>query len=98
MGIGLAAYSMAPSIYGFIFTMIVNPFDYSPKGDPKYFDYRVSDEVPSSIRYLSLIILAVGILGPLMMGRKKNINLDSTSSHNLSLKQVLLQGKFWYLF
>lgn len=98
MGIGLCGYSMAPSLYGLIFTLMINPQNSSPIGTPKYFTSELTQNVPRTIRYLAGIILAIGILGSLLMIKNKKTSIHSTGTHKLSISQVLCHGKFWYLF
>ena len=98
MGIGLCAYSMAPTIYGFVFTLMVNPSNEYPVGEPKYFENEVSSNVPLSLIYLALIILVLGVVGSILMAKNKNISFESTSSQTYTFAQVITHGKFWYLF
>lgn len=98
MEMGLCSYAMAPSIYGFFFILLVNPFDKSPQGEPKYFSNEVNNKVPESLQYLSGIFTITALAGSLLMAKFKKITLETTANHTFLIGQVLCQGKFWYLF
>jgi hypothetical protein len=99
MGIGLCGYAMAPTIYGIIFTMCVNPDNiYPDENNQNYFNAEVTSRVPTSIKILAIIFLIIGLLSSFFMNIKSDIKVDSGSKSTFTLKEVLKHSKFWYLF
>lgn len=97
MGVGLSSYAIAPSIYGILFTFLVNPNDLSPVGESiKYFTSEVYSNVPSSIIYLGVILLIVGVLGTFCLGKHKG-HASQTDKKTKNLRQILSDHRFWYL-
>lgn len=103
IGIGLSSYGIAPFIYGFIFTCLINPENQPPTrtisyGDEKLklFDESVYSRLPMTIRILSIILFVVGFISIALIYDKRHSTIRST--YTLTLKQLLSKYNFWYLF
>lgn len=101
-GIGLSSFALAPFIFGYIFSCIINPDNKSPTriityGDQelRLFDKDVFSRLPMTIRYLSLILLIIGIFATVIMYDK---SLNTTkSTYSITFKQLFKEYKSWYL-
>ncbi|OMJ91606.1 hypothetical protein SteCoe_5868 [Stentor coeruleus] len=101
-GIGLSSFAHAPFIFGYIFSCIINPDNKPPTrtiiyGDEKLklFDKDVFSRLPMTIRYLSLILLILGIFAAVIM-YDKSLN-TSKITHTITFKQLFKEYKSWYL-
>lgn len=106
-GILLAGLNLGPAVFGIIFTMIVNPYNYEAKSiqsngkeDQKIFDKNVSDRVPMTIRWIVVIAALCSLLGFVLIKRKwksESIEDDATKS-TMTFKDMLKNWKAWNLF
>ena len=104
-GLGLSGFSMSPFIYGFVFTLIINPNNDRPTeteedGDfkEKLFGKDVYESFPMTIRYLSIILLVVGLVGAFFLNKKSEKQEEKASISFLPFVKIIKLHKFWYIF
>ena len=103
-GLGLSGYSLSPFIYGFTFTLIINPNNESTTqteedGDfkEKLFSKEVYQNFPSTIRYISIILFLVGLFGLCLMFRKIEKKEKEPPVASIPMLKNLKTLKFWYV-
>lgn len=106
-GFALIGYSLGPMIFGFIFTMIVNPDDYQAENvesdgneDQKMFGHDVTNRVPKAIRLLCLCLLTSYIIGITFLKRKWKVDIKEgeAGKATMTFSQMIKSLKVWNLF
>lgn len=102
-GLGAASFGIAPFVYGFIFTLIINPNNQSPDKtihngelETKVFGEEIYDRFPMTLRYLSIILLIVGLAGASCLYSKPH-SAQPNKNFTITVGQLLRMKKFWYL-
>ncbi|CAG9328311.1 unnamed protein product [Blepharisma stoltei] len=105
--IGFSGYSLGPTIFGLIWTMMVNPNNKSPhskhngNSSSSYFGHEVYNKVPATIRWICLIYLIMQLAGTSMITShdktKKGSDGIKLEKRSLKLKDILKQSLFWKL-
>ncbi|CAG9316781.1 unnamed protein product [Blepharisma stoltei] len=101
--LGLAGYSLGPMVFGFLWTMMINPHNDSPhkshdgNADSGLFGHEVYDKVPASIRWAALIYVVIATLGTSIIWNKGLTNGRKGVGKSLKLKDVIKQKNFWLL-
>ncbi|CAG9329290.1 unnamed protein product [Blepharisma stoltei] len=102
---GISAYSLGPTIFGLIWTSLINPSNESPfitfpenkDDESQYFGSSVYDNVPGAIRWMSLIYLVSSLLGIYMVRSQGGTKETQMDQRTLTLKDVAKQKNFWLL-
>ena len=100
-GIALCAYSMAPVIYGSMFTILANPFEMQAVGDPSsgssYFTQEIVNRVPFTIRVFALVMLGCGLISCLLLHTcNLKIKIEKNESSMTTL-EMLNKKQTWFL-
>ncbi|OMJ86122.1 hypothetical protein SteCoe_12397 [Stentor coeruleus] len=106
-GIGLVGYNLGPMIFGLIFTMIVNPYDYQAKDiesdkdeNQKIFGPEVANKVPMAIRWLAFCLLISYTIGIILLKRKWKTDEGQKQAGNSTMTfcEMLKSIRAWNLF
>ena len=104
-GIALFGFMIGTTPFGILFTLVVNPYNYTPikvesdgEEDETMYPKNVSERVPMAIRWMVIAFLAVSLLGLALVPRAKQENRIKESTRTLKLKDVLKDRVFWNLF
>jgi MFS family permease len=106
-GLMLSGYSFGPIPFGILFTMLVNPYNYSPQIEDtdnnekqKLFGSDVAENVPMTIRLTTLSYFVVGIIGVALLPKKwKGYRINSSKGQKtLGFYEMIKSWKFWNLF
>jgi Major Facilitator Superfamily len=106
-GLMLSGFSFGPIPFGMLFTMLVNPYNYSPQIEhtdnnktQKLFGSDVAENVPMTIRLTTLSYFVVGIIGVALLPKKwKGDRINSSKGQKtLGFYEMIKSWKFWNLF
>lgn len=100
-GVALCAYSMAPVIYGSLFTLLVNPYELQAVWDHEsgnsYFPDDIVNRVPSTIRIFALILLACGLISCMLLHScNLKIKIEKNES-SMTTWEMLCKKQTWVL-
>lgn len=99
--LGFSAYALGPTVFGLIFTALVNPDNLPPYQiqeknlEVSYFGPDVYNKVPETLRYLALMLFLTSTLGICMIFPKK-YELENKKSR-LGFKDIIRDKNFWFL-
>lgn len=102
VGIVLASYSMAPFIYGSLFTLFVNPNEVQALTETNstgtYFSAEVTDYVPFSIRVFSFFLLVSGLIGCVLLNCNEIESSAPKNTKTMTIKEFITNSSTWQLF
>jgi predicted MFS family arabinose efflux permease len=103
----LSGFSLGPVPFGILFTMLVNPYNYSPQVQDtddnetqKLFGSDVAENVPMTIRLTTLSYFIVGIIAITLLPKKWKVDRINIlkGQKTLGLYEMIKSWKFWNLF
>ena len=103
-GILLGGYNFGPVPFLIIFTYLANPHNYSAdkieqngESKDKYFENAVSDRVPMTIRWISIVYYCICLLGLTCLPKQSNNDTENNSKKKtITMMQMVTNKKFWY--
>jgi hypothetical protein len=102
VGIVLASYSMAPFIYGSLFTLFVNPNEVQALSEinstDTYFSAEVTDYVPFAIRVFSSCLLVSGLIGCVLLNCNDIESSAPKNTKTMTVKEFITNTSTWQLF
>ena len=105
LGLGTASFAISPFVYGLFFTLLINPNNNRPdhsarQGDLKceLFGEDVYQRFPMTVRYLSVLLLIIGLIGVAGLCEKSHAGNTQRATSTITVRQLLGMKKFWYCF
>lgn len=100
-GVALCAYSMAPVVYGSLFTLLVNPYEMQAVWDDasgnSYFPDEIVSRVPYTIRIFALILGATGLVSCMLLHScNLKIKIEKNQS-SMTTWEMLSKKQSWVL-
>jgi hypothetical protein len=101
MGVGNAAYSFGPYVYGTVFSLMSNPMNElatALEGGEVLFSKEVYENVPNAGRWVTAIIAITCLLSSFLLYREGKTTNDKKEERKMYPIDLLKQSAFWYLF